>query len=129
MKKMISMLLLFAASTLYVNAQTENSHTEYPKANAVTEQQTAPKPLGKEVKLQLINDGLGQIIVFAGPREEIRNPKVNTYGGLSTNTLYLREGEVVCLMTSDMKMKSCSVIKEGMKELHINTSATTITPK
>lgn len=88
--------------------------------------QDGPKP---EVTIAIKNGSENKIYVFAGPKEEIRNPRISTYGGLSTNKVYVKEGDVICIMSEDNKPKSCAVVKPGMSAIEVNTSATTVTPK
>lgn len=83
----------------------------------------------KEVVIVIKNNSENKISVFAGPKEGIREPKLNIYGGLSTNKVYVREGDVVCIMTDEKKPKSCTVVKPGVEQIEVNTSATTLAPK
>ena len=67
--------------------------------------------------------------VFAGPKEEIKDPKITVVGGLSLNKLYLKENDAVCLMTIDKRPIACTVIKPGMTFVEVNTSANSISSK
>lgn len=83
----------------------------------------------KEVVIVIKNNSENKISVFAGPKEGIREPKLNIYGGLSTNKVYVREGDVVCIMNDEKKPKSCTVVKPGVEQIEVNTSATTLAAK
>ena len=82
-----------------------------------------------EMTITLKNSAERPVIIFAGPREGIRDPKVQTYGGLSKNTLYLQTNDVVCLMDNEPKAVACTVVKAGVSSVEINSSATTIASK
>ena len=69
------------------------------------------------------------IAIYAGPKEGIRDPKINTYGGMSTNKVYVMPNDVVCLMTVEKKPIACMVVKLETTSVEINSSATTIIGK
>lgn len=83
--------------------------------------------VGKEVVISLKNTAEKPVVIFAGPKENIREPKINTYGGLSLNKLYLHENEVVCLMTNERKPMACTMVKPGITNVEINVSGNGIT--
>lgn len=115
MKKMMFSVIATGFTTLMVSAQ---------DAPAV-----ASNANNQEMVVVIKNNSENKISVFAGPKEGIREPKLNIYGGLSTNKVYVREGDVVCIMTDDKKPKSCTVVKPGVEQIEINTSATTLAAK
>jgi hypothetical protein len=86
---------------------------------------TAPK----EVTILLKNVSEKKIVIFAGAKEDIRSPRIQEYGGMSSNKLYLKENEVVCLMTVEKKPMSCAVIKPGVATVEVNSSASVIVSK
>ncbi len=104
--------------------------SDIPKVGAAVETKpsvtTTP---GKEVTITLRNTSERPLAVFAGPKEGIRNPKVMAVGGISLNKLYLRENEVVCLVTVDKRPVACTVIKPGVTTVEINSAGTTVTSK
>ena len=115
--------ILFTAFGFYnVQAQAMASLSNEP---------TVPsKPAANtEMTITLKNSAEKPIIIFAGPREGIRDPKVRMVGGLSKNTLYLQSNDVVCLMDREPKAVACTVIKPGVSSVEVNTSATTISSK
>ncbi len=85
--------------------------------------------VGKEVVITVKNAAEKPVVIFGGPKENIREPKVNVYGGLSYNKLYLHENEVVCLMTNDKKPMACTMIKPGVTSVEVNLSANGISSK
>ncbi len=113
-------LLVFAVSA---NAQEVASNDE----PATTAKPDAPVQANKEVTITIKNTCEKGVAVFAGPKEEIREPKLNTYGGLSTNKVYIKENDVVCLMTNEKKPIACTIVKPGMTTVEVNTSATGVT--
>jgi hypothetical protein len=124
----LSMLLLlcgFAFSNAYsqevavLNTPNPSEKEVKPTASANT----------NEVVVTLKNTSELPVPVFAGPKEEIRNPKIRAVGGLSKNTLYLEVNDVVCLMTREMKPVACTHISAGVSTVEINSSATTISSK
>ena len=121
-------LALICTATISSSAQTvtkkptqKKTSTSKPKTVAAT----VPEP-GKEVTITLTNEGRGAVPVFAGNRIDVRNPKLQSVGGLSKNTLYLRVNDVVCIMTPEKKMVACAEIKPSTVKLSINSSATEI---
>jgi hypothetical protein len=103
------------------------SNGGYPTAKAITEKPTAPA--STEVTLVLKNTAEKPVIIFAGQKEDIRSPKVQTYGGLSKNTLYLQSNDIVCLMTSEPKIMACTTIKAGATSIEVNSSGNLISCK
>ncbi|MDB5282024.1 MAG: hypothetical protein JWO06_1099 [Bacteroidota bacterium] len=101
----------------------------YSNAVAITEKPTAPTTQGTEVAIVIKNSAEKPVIIFAGPKEEIRNPKVHTFGGLSKNTLYLQSNDIVCLMTNEPKIMACTNIKAGSTSIEINSSGNMISCK
>lgn len=85
--------------------------------------------VGKEVVITVKNTAEKPVVIFGGPKENIREPKVNVFGGLSLNKLYLHENEVVCLMTNEKKPMACTMIKPGVTSVEVNTSANGISGK
>jgi hypothetical protein len=123
MKMILSATLI--VFTLSVHSQ-EIAMATMPNSGE-TSKTSAPAPAANtELLITLKNTAVTNIYVFAGPKEDIRNPKVETYGGLSKNTLYLQVNDVVCLMTEDLKPKACTSIKPGTTNIEVNPSGTTI---
>ncbi len=79
--------------------------------------------VGKEIVITVKNTAEKSVVIFGGPKENIREPKVNVFGGLSLNKLYLHENEVVCLMTNEKKPMACTMIKPGVSSVEVNASA------
>jgi hypothetical protein len=82
-----------------------------------------------EMQVTLKNTAATNIYVFAGHKEEIRTPRVETYGGYSKNTLYVQANDVVCLMTAEVKPMACTVIKPGTSMVEVNPSGNGISSK
>ena len=124
---------LLAFSFTNCVAQTTNKkqttkHSVKPKTTT-TPKQSSLNAIGKEVTVTLKNLSEGTISIFAGPKEELKNIiKKRTVGGLSTNKLYLRVNEVVCILNGE-KTVSCASIKANTTLLEINSSGNGITGK
>jgi len=125
----LMLLICFALSSVQAQELASLSTGGYPEAKATTEKPAAPAATGTPVTIVIKNSSEKPMIVFAGAKEEIRNPKVQTYGGLSKNTVYLQSNDVVCLMTSDYKPTACTNIKPGATTIEINTSGNAISSK
>lgn len=116
--------------THFVCAQGAEKMSDVPKLGAAVETKPSVSTTpGKEVTITLKNTSEKPVAIFAGPKEGIRDPKVMAVGGMSLNKLYLRENEVVCLVTVDKRPTACASIKPGMTSVEINTAATTVTGK
>ena len=121
-------VLILTSATIFAQSQNE-SKPIIPKATAITETPIAP-PVGKDVVITLKNGSEIPIAIFAGPREGIREPKITTYGGLSSNNkLYIHENDVVCLMTVDKRPLACASVKAGVTVVEVNSSANGISAK
>lgn len=87
-------------------------------------------PEGQTEKVVIVKNTSGNgIAIYAGPKEGIRDPKINTYGGMSTNKVYVMPNDVVCLMTAEKKPVACTIVKTETTSVEINSSGTTITGK
>jgi hypothetical protein len=88
--------------------------TSEVKAPAVTD--------AKEITLTLKNDCANHLSIFAGSKKEVFDGKSQPIGGKSSDVLYLREGDVVCIMTDPKTIQACVIAKEGMSKAEINSS-------
>ena len=106
---------LFAQSNeaLASNTNNENKKTE----------ETAPVPVkAKEITINLKNTSERKVSVYAGTRKEVFSGKGIALGGLSNNTLYLMEGDVICIMDDPKTIRACSILKDGVSKVEINSS-------
>jgi hypothetical protein len=87
--------------------------------------------IGNSVAIELKNLCEKDVRIFAGRRDELKNPKSKekVYGGLSTNTIYASVNEVVCIINDQGKPTSCTNVKTGVTEVEVNKSGTVITGK
>ena len=130
LKVTASMLLIcFALSSVNAQEVASLSTGGYPEAKATADKPAAPANTGTPVMITIKNGSERPMVVFAGPKEEIRNPRVQTYGGLSKNSVSLLTTDVVCLMTNDYKPTACTNIKPGATTIEINTSGNAISSK
>lgn len=79
-----------------------------------------PAIQGKEIKVELKNDCGKHISIFAGSKKEVYDGKSQTVGGMSNNTLYVHEGDVVCIMNDPKTIQACSILKPGVTKVEIN---------
>ena len=125
-KTSMFILLLNIVATA-TSAQNETA-TIIPKATAIIETPVAA-PAGKPMIITLHNASEKSMAVFAGPKEELKEPKVKVVGGLSNNILYLKENDAVCLLTVDKRPAACTIIKAGVSTVEVNVSGNAISSK
>lgn len=127
--KSICCVFILSVITNSVSAQNELAAIT-PKATAIVENPSAPAPnTNKEVTILLRNASEKSVAVFAGPKEELKEPKLKVVGGLSKNNLYLKENDAVCLMTVDKRPMACTIVKPGVTTVEVNVSANAISSK
>ena len=78
-------------------------------------------------KIVLVNKCERNLLIFGGPKEQFKSPKLRDVGGLSENIFNLKVGEVVCLVDSKSKPVACYKIEKSTGIVEINSSGTTIT--
>jgi hypothetical protein len=76
----------------------------------------------KEVVIQLKNNAGIRVALYAGDKKQVFDGKLKEVGGKSSNTLYLKVGDAVCIMNDPKTIQACSIIKEEMTGIEINTS-------
>jgi len=112
---------LLSAGSMFAQGNLQASlSNEVPTVSTTTQ---------SELVITLKNSSEKKIVIFAGAKEDIRNPRIQEYGGMSTNKLYLKENEVVCLMTAEKKPMSCTIVKPGVATVEVNSSASVIVSK
>jgi hypothetical protein len=128
MKKItLCMMMLLAAGFCALTYGQEVAMVT-PHIPAGLELKAPTEPANAEVTLTLKNSATHTVCIFAGAKEDIRNPKIQVYGGLSRNTLYLYANDVVCLMTEEKKPMACTNV-QGFSQLEIDPSGLTIAGK
>ena len=124
--------LLFAMP--FTHAQTGTAKTTTTKKQTTTAKSKVPaKKTGapvviKEVTVILHNDSEGTVSVFAGHKEDLKEPKLTIVGGKSDNRLYLKTNDVVCIISKG-KTISCASIKANTTKLSISLSGQEILEK
>jgi hypothetical protein len=117
-KCMMVAATLLAGTAMY--AQTAEANLENP---ALLAESKAPAEIqAKEITLILKNDCTSHITVFAGSKKEVFDGKSQPIGGLSTNTLYIKEGDVVCIMNDPKTIQACAIARPGVTKVEINKS-------
>ena len=117
-KCMIVAAALFLGTGVY--AQTAETNIENP--SMLAEAKTPVAVEAKELTITLKNDCTNHITVFAGSKKAVFDGKSQPIGGLSTNTLYIKEGDVVCIMTDPKTIQACAIAKPGTTKVEINKS-------
>ncbi len=124
----IAYILFLSLLPVAISAQTHTGGIN--KQNTYSKKQAAPVS-NKQITVTVKNLAEKSVVVFAGPKVEIKNPKprLKTLGGLSKNTVYVKVSDVVCLMNVQDKPTACTDIKLTTTLVEINASANGITAK
>jgi hypothetical protein len=101
-------------------AQTAEASIENP--STLSEAKAPAVAQSKELTLTLKNDCKNHINIFAGSRKEVFGGKSQMIGGQSTDTIYINEGDVICIMNDPKTIQACSIAKPGMTKVEINPS-------
>jgi hypothetical protein len=138
MKAIKYTVLLFITCFLAIQIDAQSGTTAKPAAKSSTSKtgtkssakKSTPAPV-KPITISVHNACERDVIIFAGGKVDLKNPKPRQkiLGGLSTNTLYLKTSDLVCIMTDKGKNVSCADIKAGMTKVEINISGNVITGK
>jgi hypothetical protein len=129
--KYAGLLLMACIMIFQIQAQTGNtSKTTKGTSSKTSAKKSTPAPV-KPITISVHNACERDVIIFAGGKVDLKNPKPKQkiLGGLSTNTLYLKTSDLVCIMTDKGKNVSCADIKAGMTKVEINISGNVITGK
>jgi hypothetical protein len=84
---------------------------------------------GEEVVIDVKNTSGKSVGIYAGPKEGIRDPHVQSFGGLSTNKVYVKLNDVICLMNPDKTPKACMIVKPGVTMAEVTEAANSIVAK
>ena len=122
--KYIIAIIFFAL--IFSGAIAQSTASKPPKTSSG--KKAVPAKEGKEINVSLKNNAEADVSIFAGKKEDLKKPAVKTFGGLSKNTLYIRENDVVCIM-KDKKPVSCVDAKPGTTSVEVNSSGNVITKK
>jgi len=117
-------ILLSAALFMGTSAFAQSSEALAANTNEEKKTElTAPAPTkAKEISLTVRNGAERKISVYSGNKKEVFSGKATVLGGLSNNIMYLMEGDVVCIMDDPKTIHACSILKEGMTKVEINSS-------
>ncbi|HWB64409.1 MAG TPA: hypothetical protein VG603_12915 [Chitinophagales bacterium] len=107
------------------------SNTSKTAQKAPTKKPTPPPPPVKPITVSLKNLCEKAVPIFAGPKEGLKDPhsKIKILGGLSTNKLYIKTSDVVCILNAQDKPVSCTNVSENTTVVELNSSGTIITAK
>lgn len=129
MKTIFKITLSAFVMLLFTGILPAQNETAALSRQPVTAEEPVANANGATITITLKNEAEKSVPVFAGPKEEIRDPKIKVVGGLSKNTLYLKPNDAVCLMTDDKRPVACTIIKPGVTVVEINVSANGISSK
>ncbi len=124
---MLTIGQLVAQSPGSTGSKTGSTGSKTTKAKPAPKK-AAPTVEGKAIKVTLKSLAEADISIFAGKKEDLKTGQLKNFGGLSTNTLYIKENDVVCIM-KDKKPVSCADVKPGTTALEVNSSGNVITKK
>jgi hypothetical protein len=125
-------LALLLTGFLFFKAQAQEVAAlspAYTPAKAITAENPTAPVANTELTIMMKNGAERPVLYFAGPKEEVRKPRVQTIGGLGKTTLYVQTNDVVCLLNNDAKPTACTVLKPGTTSVEVNISATNISSK
>ena len=93
-----------------------------------SDQYLAYRSSGNSEVIRLKNNSDKPVIIFAGPKDELSNPKPRqkAYEAHSTNTIYVSMNEVVCIINEDEKPVSCEDVKAGIVEMEVTANGNKI---
>ncbi len=114
---LMSAVMLFSIATAKAQTTEALASNEENKTEAVAVAK-------KESAILLRNSAERPIAVYWGNKKEVFSGKSQSVGGLSKNTLHLFEGDIVCIMKEPKVIHACSIIKEGMDKVEINSAGT-----
>ena len=117
------------AQTTATPKTTSKTSSKTSTKSKTTTKKPSPPPPGKDITITLSNADEHSVSYFAGARTDLKTPKVKIAGGLSTNTLYVKENYVVCIMDNNKKPTACTDVPPGTKTVQINSSGNGISHK
>ena len=122
MKSIMKCVMMAAAICMTASsyAQTSTPNTETPPVKVVEKTQIQIEP--KDITLSIKNSCGAIINLYAGPKKDVFNGSSQQLGGHSTNSLYLKEGDMVCIMKEPKVIQACTQARAGMTKVEINPS-------
>ncbi|MCW3124741.1 MAG: hypothetical protein JWO03_399 [Bacteroidetes bacterium] len=123
MKKFIGYLMIVSVCcfTLHVSAQTtKKPAAKKPVKSTAVKPKTVEPPV--DLTIQLVNDCTKNQMIYAGPKKDLFTGKYLEAGGVSHNTIYVKSGDVVCIMNDKKSVKACTDAKKGTSKIEINES-------
>lgn len=122
MKSLMKCMMIAAAICIGsgVYAQTAIPGTATPPLKVVDKTPAQIEP--KDITLSIKNSCGTVINIYAGPKKEVFNGKSQALGGHSTNALYLKESDMICIMSAPKTIQACTQARAGMTKVEINPS-------
>ena len=111
-------MVAMCCSVIAVSAQTTN--TKKPVAKKSVKPATTNNAPQKELTIKLVNDCTKSQMVYTGPKKDVFHGKYQDIGGSSTNTIYVKSGDVVCIMKDKKSVKACNDAKTTTSKMEIN---------
>jgi len=114
---------LFVSNFISAQSNTVTLALNTSETEKKTEEVKAANPIkAKEITLELKNSCERKILVFAGSKTELFSGKGQYIGGVSTSKMYMVEGDVICIMNDPKTIQACSIVKEGLATVVVNSS-------
>ncbi len=107
--------------TLQASAQTNKKPAaKKPVQSAPAKPKNTEPPV--ELTIDLVNSCTKNQMIYAGPKKDLFTGKYIDAGGISHNTIYIKSGDVVCIMNDKKSVKACTDAKKGMTKIEVNQS-------
>ena len=91
-------------------------------AQSATPNTGTPEIQHKDITLSIKNSCGTIINLYAGPKKDVFNGSTQALGGHSTNILYLKESDMICIMSAPKTIQACTQARAGMTKVEINPS-------
>jgi hypothetical protein len=124
-KSALLFILLFLAGGIMAQATTKKPTTKSKTTKTKTTTKVT-KVAPSAITVKLTSKCEKDLMIYAGPKDKLRDPKQREVGGLSVNTLYLKTGDVICIMDAKKKPTSCINVTKETPALQINSAGTAI---
>jgi hypothetical protein len=116
-------MLLFLAMETEAQTSTKKPAT---KSKTTKKKSTVTKSAPVPITVTLVSKCEKPVMIYSGPKTNLKDPKQRQVGGLSVNKLFLKTGDVVCIMDPKKKPLSCIDVTKTTLNLEINFSGTAI---
>ena len=122
MKSLIKCVMIATAICMTVSSYAQSAITtnETPPVKVIEKPQVEIQ--AKDITLSIKNSSGYNINLYSGPKKDVFNGRSQQLGGHSNNSLYLKEGDLVCIMKDPKTIQACTQARAGMTKVEINPS-------